>query len=159
MNLTTGQVKKVTPIVLKGAIAFEVAIVFIYLGSISISGIPYAPFDMNGQMTVSSCLQALHLFAIGFIALVMFRVLPRSSAVPSHKFMLTLGILLIYGSIDEIFKIHLKLHHVLPLDNRDWFGIYFGIVASLPVLFYRDFIGLWKGYRTEMSWGILGFFI
>ncbi|MDY6936975.1 MAG: hypothetical protein SWY16_04840 [Cyanobacteriota bacterium] len=159
MNITTSSIRNTSSLLFKTLIVFELIIVFIYLGSIFRSGIPYAPFDMNGQMTVSSWLQALHLLAIGLISLGMFFYLPRKSAPPSRKFLLTIAVLLIYGCLDEIFKIHLKLHHFLPLEERDWFGIYFGLVVSIPIFFYRDFIGLWKGYRLEFSWGILGLFI
>ena len=159
MKINANRLEKTTNRIFQGLIFFEIAIVAIYLGSIIFSGIPLAPFDMNGQMTVSSCLQALHLFAIGAIALVMFCLEPRSSARPSRQFMLTIGLLLIFGAVDEMFKIHLKLHLFLPLEKRDWFGIYFGIVASLPVIFFRDFIALWKGYRRETFWGLLGMLI
>jgi hypothetical protein len=142
--------------VLIGLILFEIAIVVIYVGSILNTGEPYAPFDMNGKMTVPSMLQSFHLLAIGLVSLMLFFRLPRNQGRPSHKFMLATAILLIYGSIDEVFKIHLHLADFLPIEKRTWMVIYAIVFFGLPTVFYRDLIFLWRKHRQETSFALLG---
>lgn len=139
-----------------GLIVFEIAIVIIYIGSILKTGTPYAPFDMNGKMTVPSLLQSLHLLTIGLVSLMLFFRLPRNQGRPSHNFMIATAILLIYGSIDEVFKIHLHLADFLPIEKRSWMVIYAIVFLGLPTVFYRDLIFLWRQHRQETSFALLG---
>ncbi|NES73613.1 MAG: hypothetical protein F6K24_54725, partial [Okeania sp. SIO2D1] len=102
-------------------IIFELLLVIIYLGSILISGKSYPLFDMNGQMTISSLLQALNLLIIGLIPLILLFKEWHSHIPPSRWFKLTFAMLLIYGAIDEVFKIHLQLKNWIPwLGERGW---------------------------------------
>lgn len=142
-----------------GLVIFEIAIVVIYIGSIVKMGTPYPAFDMNGKMTIPSLLQSLHLLAIGFISLMLFLKLPRNQGRPSHKFMLATAILLIYGSIDEMFKIHLHFADFLPIEKRSWMVIYAIVFFGLPTVFYRDLIFLWHKHRRETSFALLGMVI
>lgn len=142
--------------VLIGLILFEIAIVVIYIGSILKTGTPYPLFDMNGKMTVPSLLQSFHLLAIGLVSLMLFFRLPRNQGRPSHNFMLATAILLIYGSIDEVFKIHLHLADFLPIEKRSWMIIYAIVFFGLPTVFYRDLIFLWHKHRRETSFALLG---
>ncbi|MBW4495778.1 MAG: hypothetical protein KME26_22405 [Oscillatoria princeps RMCB-10] len=142
---------------LVGLILFEVLIVLIYLGSILLTGKAYPPFNMDGKMTVPSLLQAFLLFAMGFISLFFFTVQRPSSLPPSKFFLLTVGVLLLYASADELFKIHLQFQALLQTPNaRDWLRGYVLIFVAFPAVFWRDFVGLWKLYRRETSWALLG---
>ncbi|RMG06330.1 MAG: hypothetical protein D6728_18920 [Cyanobacteria bacterium J055] len=142
-----------------GLILFEIAIVVIYLGSIFATGTPDPPFDMNGKMTVPSLLQSSHLLAIGLISLFLFLKLPRDRGRPSHRFMLSTAILLIYGAINEVFKIHLHLADFLPIEKRSWMVIYAIVFFGLPTVFYRDLLFLWRHHRRETSFALLGMVI
>lgn len=139
-----------------GLIFLEIAIVSIYLGSVLATGTPHPLFDMNGKMTVPSLLQSLHLLAIGLISLVLFLKLPRSQGRPSHRFMLSTAILLIYGAIDEVFKVHLHLADFLPIEKRSWMVIYAIVFFGLPTVFFRDLIFLWRNHRRETSFALFG---
>jgi hypothetical protein len=75
MKLQAKTVERASYRLLVGFILFEVLIVVIYLGSILLIGKPYPPFDMDGQMTVPSLLQAFLLFTIGLISLIFFACL------------------------------------------------------------------------------------
>ncbi len=145
---------------LVGLITFEVLIVIIYLGSILVSGKPYPPFDMNGQMTISSLLQALHLFVIGLIPLILLFQEWHSKIYPSRWFKLTFGILLIYGAIDEVWKIHLQLKNWIPwLGERGWLQLYIVLFIMPLIIFYSELRFLWRSYRKETFLALLGMFI
>lgn len=141
-------------------IIFELFIVAIYLGTILVNGKPYPPFDMNGQMTISSLLQALNLFVIGCVSLILLFKEWHYKIPPSPWLKLTLAILLIYGAIDEIFKIHLQLKNWIPgLGERGWLQIYIVLFIMPLILFYRDLRFLWRCYRRETFLALLGMFI
>ncbi len=145
---------------LVGMIILEIFIVVIYLGSILVTGKPYPPFDMNGQMTISSLLQALNLFVIGCIPLILLFKEWHYKILPSRWFKLTLTILLIYGAIDELFKIHLQLKNWIPgFGNRGWLQLYIVLFTMALILFYSDFLFLWRSYRRETFFALLGMFI
>ncbi len=157
MKLDANMIKRASRYLLVYLIPLEILIVPIYLGSILLNGKPYHPFDMNGQMTIPSLLQALLLFTIGFTALLFFILDRTSSLPPSRSFMLGIAVLLLYGSVDEVFKIHLQLRNLLPvLGEYGWIPIYIVLFLLPPVLFYRDFIALWHFYRQETFFGVLG---
>ncbi|NEQ37642.1 MAG: hypothetical protein F6K40_15775 [Okeania sp. SIO3I5] len=145
---------------LVGSIIFELVIVIIYLSSILVSGKPYPLFDMNGQMTISSLLQALHLFIIGLIPLILFFQEWHSQISPSRWFKLTFAILLIYGAIDEVWKIHLQLKNWFPwLGERGWLKIYIVVFIMPLIIFYSDLRFLWRSYRRETFLALLGMLI
>ncbi|MGB3403113.1 MAG: hypothetical protein WBA77_10525 [Microcoleaceae cyanobacterium] len=78
-------------LILTGLILFELLIVIIYLGSILINGHPLHPFDMNGLMTIPSLLQALLLFSIGLISLILFIQEQTYQRPPSQRFKLAVA--------------------------------------------------------------------
>lgn len=131
------------------AIALELAIVAIYPISLSVTGTPYPPFDMNGYMTVPSWLQAIQLFAIAVIAVVL--LVSRVSPPPSRWFLVAIAGFLGYAAVDEVFKVHLKLHRYLPLQSDEWLGIYIGLLVALLVLFSWDFWRLWRQFPRETA--------
>lgn len=160
MKLHPKAVERASYRLLVGLILFEVLIVVIYLGSILLTGKPYPPFDMDGQMTVPSLLQAFLLFTIGFISLIFFTVQRQSSQPPSRFFLLTVGALMLYASADEVFKIHLQLHSLLNTPNaRDWLRGYILIFVMFPAVFLREFAALCKLYRRETLLALLGMVI
>ncbi|WP_413161283.1 hypothetical protein ACL6C3_22405 [Capilliphycus salinus ALCB114379] len=143
--------------ILVSVIGFELVIVAIYLGSILLTGEPYPPFDMNGQMTIPSFLQAFYLFGIGSIALILLVTEPRSKLPPSAGFKLAIAILLLYATLDEIFEIHLQLDDWFAgIEKGDWMGIYLGVFSMTPLVWYKDVRRLWRVYRQEMLIVLLG---
>lgn len=157
MKLHPKALERASHRLLVGFILFEVLIVVIYLGSILLAGKAYPPFNMDGQMTVPSLLQAFLLFTIGFISLIFFAVERSSSQPPSRFFLLTVGVLMLYASVDEVFKIHLQLQSLLNTPNaRDWLRGYILIFVAFPAVFLRDFVRLWKLYRRETLLALLG---
>jgi len=143
--------------ILASVIGFELVIVAIYLGSILLTGVPYPPFDMNGQMTIPSFLQAFYLFAIGLIALILFVTERRSKQPPSSGFKLAIAILLLYATLDEIFELHLQLDNWFSvLGKGDWMGIYLGVFSIAPMVWYKDVCKLWRVYRQETLIVLLG---
>ncbi|MBW4495780.1 MAG: hypothetical protein KME26_22415 [Oscillatoria princeps RMCB-10] len=160
MKLHPKAVERASHRLLVGFILFEVLTVLIYLGSILLTGKPYPPFDMDGQMTVPSLLQAFLLFTVGLISLIFFTVQRQSSLPPSRFFLLTVAVLSLYASADEVFKIHLQLQSLLNTPHaRDWLRAYILIFFMFPAVFLRDFVGLWKLYRRETLLALLGMVI
>lgn len=147
-------------LILIGLILLELLIVLIYLGSILANGQTYHPFDMNGFMTIPSLFQAFQLFSIGLISLTLFFQETTYQRPPSQRFKLAIAILLIYGGIDELFKIHLQLKDWFSiLGDRTWLGIYLAVFLGTPLLLYPDFRKLWRSYRYETLIAIVGMII
>jgi len=138
-------------------ILLEVFLVLIYLLGIVLRGQAFSPFDLDGQMTIPSCLQALQLFLIGLLSLALVFVGRNSSQPPTKIFALTVALLFFYASIDELFKVHLQLHTLLPtIEHRDWQGVYLAIGVTTIILFFRDFIALWHFHRKSTLMMVLG---
>lgn len=157
MTVSPRVVQKFANILLWVLIVVEVGLVIIYLAGILRTGKAYPAFDMDGQMTIPSLLQSFQLFLVGAISLGIFITNHHASPRPSRLFLLTVAVLFIYGSIDEIFKIHLQLHHLLSTPHkRDWMPIYLGIGVTTPLVFYRDFIALWHFHRKAILFVGLG---
>jgi len=157
MKLQPKAVQKVSNLLLWVLIALEVFLTIIYLAGIVLTGKAYPAFDMDGQMTVPSLLQALQLFLIGFISLSLLIRQRHSSQRPSRFFLLTIGLLFIYGGVDEIFKIHLQLHALLRTPhNRDWMIGYLAIGLTTLVVFYKDFWAIWHFHRKSTFLVALG---
>ncbi len=147
-------------LILIGLICFELLILIIYLGSFLIDGKPYPAFDMNGLMTIPSLFQAFQLLSIGLISLTLFFQEQTYQRPPSQRFKLAIAILLIYGGIDEIFKIHLQLKNWFStLGERTWLGIYLAIFIGTILFLYPDFRKLWRYYRRETLIAIVGMII
>lgn len=157
MKLKSKAVKQATHFLLIGLILFEVAIVLIYLGSILLTGKAYHLFDMDGKMTIPSYLQALQLFLIGTISLLLFLFKQEKLERPSRPLMLAIAGLAFYGGLDEIFKLHLGFKNLVPIVGTPyWIAIYCFLLVMLPVLFFPDFKALWYLYRKQTLIGILG---
>ncbi len=157
MRLKPRAVQKVGSSLLLVLIVLEVFLVLIYLAGILLTGKAYPPFDMDGVKTIPSLLQALQLFGIGFISLSLFIAGRHSSKRPSRLFLLTVALLFIYASVDEVFKIHLQLHDLLDTAHkRVWMPVYLGIGLTTLLVFYRDFIALWHFHRRSTLFVALG---
>ena len=154
MTLNIDKWEGINRSVLIALILFEVLLVAIYLGGIILTGHPLPAFDLDGLRTIPSMLQALHLFAFGFIALALFFLQPQVTSLPSRSLLLTIGILLTYGGIDEVWKIHLQFDRLFP--HHQWIAIYIAVAFGLPIFFYRDVIALWKRYRRATGFTLLG---
>ncbi|MBD2099800.1 hypothetical protein H6F94_02645 [Leptolyngbya sp. FACHB-261] len=129
-------------------------IVFVYLGSIAVTGQVYSPVDFNGQGTLPSLLQALHFLMIGLLIL---WVLPQPRTRfphPSRSFLTTFAVLVFYAAFDELFKIHLHLDQWLAGQNWKW--LYLSLFTALMVWRYRDFVTLWHHYRRETCFVLIG---
>lgn len=157
MTVSPRVVKKFGNILLWLLIVVEVTLALIYLAGIILTGEAYSAFDMDGKMTIPSLLQSFQLFLVGAISLGLFITNRHSSQRPSRLFLLTVALLFIYGSIDEIFKIHLQLYHLLSTTHkRAWMPIYLGIGVTTPLVFHRDFIALWHFCRKAIFFVALG---
>ncbi|HEY9650345.1 MAG TPA: hypothetical protein V6C95_06755 [Coleofasciculaceae cyanobacterium] len=157
MAVSPRVVRKFSKILLWVLIVVEVGLAIIYLAGILLTGKAYPGFDMDGQMTIPSFLQSFHLFLIGAISLSLLITSRNSSHHPSRLFLLTVAVLFIYGSIDEIFKIHLQLYNLLSTTHkRAWMPIYLGIGITTPLVFHRDFIALWHFCRKAIVFVALG---
>ena len=157
MKLHPRVVQKSGKLLLLVLISLEIILFLLYLSGIIFTGKAYSAFDMDRQMTIPSLLQSFQLFLIGFIALSLFITGRHSSQPPSRPFLLTVALLFIYGSIDEIFKIHLQLQHLLSTPHqRDWMPLYLAIGITTPLVFHRDFIALWHFHRKAIVFVALG---
>ncbi|NES21806.1 MAG: hypothetical protein F6K41_23500 [Symploca sp. SIO3E6] len=108
-------------------------------------------------MTIPSWLQALQLFLIGLLSLWLVFTGGHSSQPPTKIFALTFAVLFFYASVDELFKLHLQLHTLLPeIGHRDWQGIYLAIGVTTSILFCRDFIDLWRFHPKSILMMLLG---
>ncbi|NJO39372.1 MAG: hypothetical protein HC769_02335 [Cyanobacteria bacterium CRU_2_1] len=137
-----------------GLIAIEVLIGLMYLGSIAFTGQVYPPVDFDGQATIPSLLQAMHFLTIGLLILWILPQ-PRSRFPhPSRPFLITFAVLLFYATIDEVFKVHLQLHHFL--GGQYWKWLYLSSFTALMIWRYRDFAILWHHYRRETCLVFIG---
>ena len=157
MNVNPTAVQRFGRVLLLVLIVFELFLVVIYLTGVVLTGKAYPLFDMDGQMTISSVLQALQLLLIGIIALSLFIFGRHSHYPPSRFFSFTVAFLFTYASVDEVFKVHLQLHHLLDTPhNKDWMPLYLAIGISTLVVFHRDFIRIWYFHRKVIEFVALG---
>lgn len=157
MKITQKSVETKGKLILLVVIVLEVLLAVIYLAGIIITGEAYPAFDLNGQMTIPSYLQAFHLvlIAVAAISILLFGL--PSSRPPSRIFCCTVALLFTYASVDEVFKIHLQLYNLLNTSHhKAWMPIYFGIGVSTLVVFHRDFIAMWHFHRKAISFVALG---
>ena len=157
MKITQKSVETKGKLILLVVIVLEVLLAVIYLAGIIITGEAYPAFDLNGQMTIPSYLQAFHLvlIAVAAISILLFGL--PSSRPPSRIFCCTVALLFTYASVDEVFKIHLQLYNLLNTSHhKAWMPIYLGIGVSTLVVFHRDFIAMWHFHRKAISFVALG---
>ncbi len=152
MKITPQIVETKGKLILLVVIALEVLLAIIYLTGIVLTREAYPAFDMNGQMTIPSYIQAFHLFLIAVIAIITLIFRRHSSQPPSRIFCCTVALLFSYASVDEVFKIHLQLYNLLNTSHhKAWMPIYLGIGISTLVVFHRDFLGMWHFHRKAIS--------
>ena len=104
--------------------------------------------DWNGLR--SNPVQPVHLFAIGFLFLVLLLFRPRMQRPVSWLLPLALTVLCFYGAVDELTKIHLLL------KNYDWKAIYLTILISIPLICRRDLVWIWRAHRSIVLWVFMG---
>ena len=148
---------RVSRAVLVGLLMGEALLAPIYLGSVLWLGGAPPLFDLNRQLALPSCLQALHLFAIGAIALAFNVLHHRYRGRPSRGFLGAIALLCFYSTIDELFKIHLQTDKWFPvLSKETWIGFYICVLVAIPIFFHRDFVALWQQHRAACCWVLLG---
>jgi hypothetical protein len=157
MNINPKLIKRTIPYWIGGLIFCEVAIATIYLGGVLLKREVYAPFDMDGRMTIPTILQASILFQLCFIYLLMFFFSRKSSERPTPYFWLIQSVLLLYVALDELLKLHLGFGQIAPLaGTKYWIGIYSFLIVSLAVFFFRDIKALWDFSRKLVIMGVSG---
>ena len=157
MKITSQIVETKGKLILLVVLVLEVLLAIIYLAGIVLTGEAYPAFDMNGQMTIPSNIQAFHLFLIAATAISILIFGRQSSRPPSRIFCCTVALLFSYASVDEVFKIHLHLYNLLNTSHhKAWMPIYLGIGISTLVVFHRDFIGMWHFHRKAISFVAIG---
>ncbi|KOR34427.1 MULTISPECIES: hypothetical protein [Planktothricoides] len=143
-----------------GLILLELAIAIIYLSYIFFTGASPMSVNMDGARNIPSWLQAIQILVIGAITLGLAITYQPNFPYPSRQFSFFLTGLLFYAGLDEIFKLHLGFHNLLPIvGTKYWIAIYASLICLLPVLFYRDFKAFWQSYRRETLIGLTGIII
>jgi GH35 family endo-1,4-beta-xylanase len=153
MKLTLRGFRKASYSLLWVLIAFEILLTSIYLACIFFQGEAYPAFDMDGGMSIPSLFQALQLLLGGLISLSFFIFGNHSSLRPSRLFWFIIGLLFVYTSIDEVFKIH---HLLYSLKIQNWTTVYLLIGLTTFVALYRDIITLWRFHRRSTFLMALG---
>lgn len=121
-------------------VGLEIILVTIYARSaLSNGGTPSPLFNVNGFRTLPSWLQAIQLFSIGAIPLWLSINYRRPDIPPSRILLAFIGLLFCYFSMDELFKLNF-----LFKNHRLWQMIYLSIGLALPIVFFRDFIRLYR---------------
>jgi len=121
-------------------VGLEIILVTIYaLSALSNGGTPSPLFNVNGFRTLPSWLQAIQLFSIGAIPLWLSINYRRPDIPPSRILLAFIGLLFCYFSMDELFKLNF-----LFKNHRLWQLIYLSIGLALPVVFFRDFVRLYR---------------
>lgn len=106
--------------------------------------------DWNGLRSVPSLMQAATLLAIGTLALLLVIFRRRIKRPVSRLLPLALASLCLYGSIDELTKLHLHL------NQYNWKGIYVATLIAIPLICWRDLVRLWREHRSIVLWVLLG---
>ncbi len=136
-------------------LTLEATLAIAYLWNIA-QGHPIAWIDFNARQTLPSWLQASHILALA--AICGWRLLRNESSTPSRLVLRLLVFVLTFAAADEIFKIHLMSH--AEVIRHAFFGVYFGAIVTLPVLFWRDLKAVWRIDRGSilLATGGLGVF-
>lgn len=136
-------------------LTLEATLAIAYLWNIA-QGHPIAWIDFNARQTLPSWLQAGHILALA--AVCGWRLLRNESSTPSRLVLRLLVLVLTFAAADEIFKIHLMSR--AEVIRHAFFGVYFGAIVTLPVLFWRDLKAVWQLDRGSilLAAGGLGVF-
>ena len=133
-------------------ISLEVILVTIYAVSIHITGgKPFPAFDVDGLRTIPSMLQATQLFLLGALPLWMCATYQNPRVPPSRMLLAIASLFFLYAAVDETFKLNqiFKQHQL-------WRFIYITIGISMPILFRRDFVRLWRMHPKAAKLILIG---
>jgi hypothetical protein len=143
--------KKWLPLV----IGLEAILVTIYAVSIHLTGDkPFPAFDVDGLRTIPSMLQATQLFLLGALPLWMCATYRNPQVPPSRMLLAIASLFFLYASVDETFKLNeiFKQHHL-------WRFIYITLGISMPILFRRDFVRLWRMHPKASRLIVIGIIV
>jgi hypothetical protein len=133
-------------------ISLEVILVTIYAVSIHLTGgKPFPAFDVDGLRTIPSILQATQLFLLGALPLWMCATYRNPQVPPSRMLLAIVSLFFLYAAVDEIFKLNqiFNQHHL-------WQLIYITLGISMPILFRRDFVRLWRMHPQASKLIVIG---
>ncbi|MEM6837050.1 MAG: hypothetical protein AAF609_09355 [Cyanobacteria bacterium P01_C01_bin.120] len=136
-------------------IGLEISLAGAYCLTVWRHGATVAWLDFNGLRSLPSLMQAVHLFALGAICLLLLvrrRQMPRPC---SWYLPLALACLCFFGGLDELIKLH------LTVDQINWKALYLGLLAAIPIVSWRDLRWLWQTHRPTLLWiaGGMGIFL
>ncbi|MBW4516318.1 MAG: hypothetical protein KME11_13980 [Timaviella obliquedivisa GSE-PSE-MK23-08B] len=133
-------------------IGLEVILVATYAVSVHLNGgKPFPAFDVNGLRTIPSMLQATQLFLLGALPLWLCVTYQNPQVPPSRLLLAIASLFFLYAAFDETFKLNqiFKQHHL-------WRLIYITLGISMPILFRRDFVRLWRMHPKASKLMIIG---
>lgn len=122
-------------------ISLEIVLVTLYAISVLLNGGDAIPIlDVNGARTLPSWLQSIQLLVMGAIPCWLCVTYRCPEIPPSRKLLAFIGLLFCYVAMDELFKFNFlvfKQHHL-------WQLIYLFIGLAIPIIFFRDFVRLYR---------------
>lgn len=139
-------------------ISLEITIVVLYaVTALANGGQSLSFLDVNGSRTLPSLLQAAQLFLLGALPLYICITYRNPKLPPSRNLLACTAVFFLYASVDELFKLSFlsSYHKLVQL-------IYLSLGLAIPILFYRDFIRLYKFHPRAVRWvglGLLSFVI
>jgi len=143
-----------------GLIFFELFLVLVFLAD-SLLGNPmwivHFLFDLDQEFNIPAWFSSIQLFLIGIIFFLIARR-TDSSGHPSALFLLSVGVVFVFLSADEIGSIHEKL--TLVVSNIEWWpkfkgghGAWIPLYLGLCLIFffttYREFKAMWTYFQPE----------
>lgn len=133
-------------------ISLEFILVVTYAASVHFNGgKPFPAFDVDGLRTIPSMLQATQLFLLGALPLWMCVTYRNPQVPPSRMLLAIASLFFLYAAVDETFKLNqiFKQHHL-------WRLIYIVLGISMPILFRRDFVRLWRMHPKAAKLMVIG---
>lgn len=136
-------------------ISLEVILVTIYAVSIHLTGgKPFPIFDVDGLRTIPSMLQATQLFLLGALPLWICATYRNPQVPPSRMLLAIASLFFLYAAVDEVFKLNQIFN-----QHQLWRFIYITIGISMPIVFRRDFVRLWRMHPQAAKLIIIGIVI
>ena len=133
-----------------GVIGIEIGLALTYFILIFKQGSALPLLDFNGLRSLPSLFQALHLFTIGCLSVILLFLRPRMEHPVSWFLPSALAFLCFFGGVDEVTKLHIHL------NQFDWKTIYISVLIGIPLLGWRDFITVWRHHRSTLQWVLAG---
>lgn len=167
MQLQPMVVKKYSCLLFLGSIALELFFVFIYIQGILVTGKSYPAFDLNGLQTIPSLFSAVQLFCLGFALIALSFYPKKMNRQPPRRLLLTLGTIIIYISVDEVYKLHQLFYKPLCLlpfiekcnqFSQIWIYVYIAIAFLTVGILARDLIASWRFYPQGSLLAGIGIF-